>query len=67
MRYKIYIEPNQGYGSDQTKPITVADLRDMLAELELDDEICTYDYQNRYGAKYGGLTLEIEKVNESEE
>jgi hypothetical protein len=66
MKYKLTIEPNQGYAPDQTRTVSVQDLRDMLAELEADDEICTYDYQNTYGAKYGGLTLELEEV-ESED
>ncbi len=66
MKYKLTIEPNQGYAPDQTKMVTVGDLRDMLAELDIDDEICTYDYQNSYGATYGGLTMEIEPVQEED-
>ena len=67
MKYQLTIQPNQGYSTDQAQAISVQDLRDMLADLDADDEIVTYDYQNTYGAKYGGLTLELEKVDETEE
>jgi hypothetical protein len=61
-KYQLTIEPNQGYGVDQTQTVTVRDLLELLEGLDKDAEICTYDYQNRYGAQYGGLTLEIEQV-----
>jgi len=67
MKYQLTIEPNQGYAPDQTSTITVADLLDILQDLDKDAEICTFDYQNTYGAKYGGLTMEIEEVTEEEE
>lgn len=67
MKYQLTIEPNQGYSAEQVNSITVADLLDMLDGLDDDDEIITYDYQNRYGAKYGGLTLELEPIESKDE
>lgn len=67
MKYQLTIEPNQGYAPDQTQMVTVADLRDLLADLDADDEICTYDYQNTYGAKFGGIRLELEPVESENE
>ena len=34
----------------------------MLDGLEDDAEICTYSPDNRHGAAYGGLTLELEEA-----
>ena len=67
MKYKLTIEPNQGYAPDQTRMVTVGELKDFLSQFEDEDEICTYDYQNRYGAKYGGICLEVEEVYEEED
>jgi hypothetical protein len=67
MKYQLTIEPNQGYAPDQTQMVTVADLRDLLANLDADDEICTYNYQNSYGAKFGGIRLELEPVESENE
>lgn len=67
MQYKLTIEPNQGYSPDQTRKVTVAELQDLLDGLDPDDEICTYDYQNSYGAKFGGIRLELEPIYEDEE
>ena len=67
MKYQLTIEPNQGYSADQTKSITVRDLLELLDGLDKEAEICTYDYQNSYGAKFGGLTMEIEKVESEQE
>ena len=66
MKYQLTIEPNQGYSADQTRTITVRDLQELLDGLDKDAEICTYDYQNSYGAKFGGLTMEVEEVEDQE-
>lgn len=62
MQYQLTIEPNQGYSPDQTTSITVGELKEMLDGLEDDAEICTYSPDNRHGAAYGGLTLELEEA-----
>ena len=67
MKYQLTIEPNQGYSADQTKSITVRDLLELLDGLDKEAEICTYDYQNSYGAKFGGLTMEIEEAEREQE
>lgn len=67
MKYQLTIEPNQGYAPDQTKMVTVGELRDLLSQLDFDDEICTYNYQNTHGAAYGGLCLELTEAKEEED
>lgn len=64
MKYQLIIEPTQGYAPDQTKTITVGELKGALALLEDDAEICTYSPDNIHGAAFGGLTTEIEETED---
>lgn len=67
MKYQMVINPNQGYDPDQTKMVTVEQLRDLLADLNPEDEICTYNPDNSFGAAYGGLSLELSEATEDDD
>ena len=73
MKYAFYINGNQGYGHDQVKSITVGELKEMLEELNEDDELFLKDTGNRYGANWHsfvsdwGMFEEIEEENDWED
>ena len=70
MLLKICIHSNEGYGADQVRGrITVGELRNMLEGYDDNDEIVTFDLNNRRGASYGTIDVDewIEEVDEDEE
>lgn len=70
MKYAFYINGNQGYGYDQVKGITVAELIEKLEELDPEDELFLKDTGNRYGANWHSFTSGwnmFEEIEEEEE
>lgn len=67
MKYQINIQAGGGYAAGQVKSVTVAEIREMLADLEDDDEIVTYDVGNMRGAAYGYFTLNLDEALEQDE
>lgn len=57
----IDVYPHSGYAPDQVAGTTLAELRDLIEqaidEYGEDAEVITYDGSQRYGAKYGRLSV----------
>lgn len=58
----LNVTPNAGYAADQVNGLTLAELRDLIAdaidEYGEDAELVTYDGGNRYGAKFGTISTD---------
>ena len=67
----IGILANAGYGKDQVKGVTLAELKNFIDEMieyyGEDTEIITIDRGNVYGAKYGKLYLSNDLEDEYDE
>lgn len=59
MKFVIGIKSNMGYSPNQVRGIKVKDLKEMLEDLEDDDEVITCDYNNKYGANFGMIMKEM--------
>lgn len=59
MKIVIGIKSNEGYSANQVNGIKVKLLKEMLEDFDDEDEIITYDFNNKYGANYGKLTANI--------
>lgn len=67
MKIVIGIKSNEGYSASQVNGIKVKLLKEMLEDFDDDDEIITYDFNNKYGANYGKLTANIIDEDDDEE
>lgn len=67
MKLIIGIKSNEGYSANQVNGIKVKLLKEMLEDFDDEDEVITYDFNNKYGANYGKLTANIIDEDNDEE